>query len=117
MKLKLTAIGMAIFAFSATAHAAYTSDTTVTDVTVETGTNFARVALLSSPTSGVRPGCHNATYTKHYSFDVSTSKGKALLSLAMAALLSGRQLAVLGTGTCLNVGPAFVEEVSSLTMK
>lgn len=57
-----------------------------------------------------------ASYPSHYAFDTSTPKGKALLSLAEAALRSGKSVYVLGKNSCINTGSAQIEEVDTLSL-
>jgi hypothetical protein len=76
---------------------------TLQDITIESGTGHARIALNGPAISG-RPGCHNASYIVHYGFDISTAKGKAMLNLANAAMLSGKRVGVAGSINCTSVG-------------
>jgi len=105
---------LAAAAFGIVPSANATSGTnTLQDVTIESGTSFARIALNGTAITG-RPTCHNASYTVHYGFDISTEKGKALLSLATAAMLSGKRVAANGTGACTNLGSVTIETLGSL---
>jgi hypothetical protein len=73
----------------------------ITAVRVQ-GTNVA--VLLTDGIPNPRPGCHNSLQVTAYAFDFSTSKGRALLSLAQAAVLSGKPVTITGGTTCTNVG-------------
>lgn len=109
----LTAIG-ALCAMSPAANAT-SGENTILDITIETGTNYARVALNGGAIGG-RPACHNASYTVHYGFDISTAKGKALLSTAQAALLAGKIVTITGGTTCTNTGSVTLETMQKLTI-
>jgi hypothetical protein len=90
---------------------------TIADLTIEQGTQYARIAL-QGPAIGGRPGCHHAAYTVHYAFDISTAKGRALLATAQAALLSGKQVTATGAGvscTAVNLVVA-IETLALLTL-
>ena len=105
-------------ATSHTANATVSSTGLIQDITLEEGTNFARVALTTAVTG--RPACHNATFTTHYGFDVSTAKGKAALSMLTAAQLAGKRVVIFGTAACINVsqgvGTTNIEEVQRVVV-
>ena len=63
-------------------------------------TQFAVVTFAS--TIAFKPICH--TGGNGMVIDVTTSKGKALLSLAQSALLADLFVTATGTGTCTNTG-------------
>ena len=88
----------------------------VTDVTID-GNNFARLALAGSDITG-RPSCHTAgSFRKHYAWDISTHKGKAMLSAAQAALLSGKPVSASGSGNnCTSVSGGSIETLATLTL-
>lgn len=69
------------------------------------GTQYAVIGLNGGPYTTGRPSCHDSSgfYGAHWAFDVSTSKGKAQLAVAQAALLSGKTVTVTGGTTCVNV--------------
>jgi hypothetical protein len=69
------------------------------DITVY-GSN-ARI-FISSGISGSTPACASS-HPNHFAINVSTDKGRAQLSIATAAMLSGKTINVLGLGTCLAV--------------
>ena len=118
----VTILGVLVAALIApTVHA---SDVTwpggqVLDLVIEAGTQYARISV-SGTVSGSRPvnGCHNnSSLNRHWSFDISTAKGKAILSVATAALLSGATVVVVGAGNCLTVSPGVgVEAISLLSL-
>lgn len=116
---KSLAVLLAATLFSAlipTASANSLGQNTIADITVEAGTQYARIALNGSAITG-RPACHNATYTVHYGFDVSTAKGKALLSLATAASLAGKTIRITGSNACVTVASGLtLEDVESLVL-
>jgi hypothetical protein len=70
----------------------------VTELSLD-GTNLAW-AHFSANIGGSRPACMNSGWANDLAFDPTTSKGKALLSVLTAALLSGKQVDVAGVGTC-----------------
>jgi hypothetical protein len=52
----------------------------------------------------------------YFAFDVSTSKGKALLSVLLSAYLAGKGVGVQGAGSCTNAGAVTLETVSKVTL-
>lgn len=106
----ITAATVSLFANAASATG---TTNVISDITVE-GSYYARVAMAGSPIGG-RPACHNAAYTVHYQWDITTSKGKAMLSLAQAAQLAGKRVTVTGSGTCVT-GNASIEMLNSITL-
>lgn len=88
----------------------------VLDVTIE-GNNFARLALGGSDITG-RPACHTpGSFRKHYAWDISTHKGKAMLSAAQAALLSGKPVSASGSGnSCTAMPGGSIETLHTLTL-
>jgi hypothetical protein len=86
---------------------------TITDVTVY-GSN-ARI-YFETGVAGSTPGCTTAARNKHFAINVSTNKGKAQLSLATAALLSGKTVNVLGLDTCLTVESTGWQELDQITI-
>lgn len=114
MKLEVFAACLAVLAFSAPAHATYVQGV-IQDVTIDTGANYARVAVGTTAVGG-RPQCHDRAYSTHYGFDISTAKGKAVLSMAMAALLAGKTVAVAGADACIIVGAVEIEELIAFTL-
>ena len=87
---------------------------TVLEVTME-GTQFARVSVSGAAIGG-RPACHAAAFTVHYAFDISTSKGKAMLTALQSAVLSGKKVNVTGGSTCTSTGLNTIETLQILTL-
>lgn len=87
-------------------------------IQIDTGTNFAIIAILGT-VSGTRPQCHQSGWNSEYAVDISTTKGKAILALAQAALLSSKLVVVGGsgsTGGCLNTGSASLEVLNKFSI-
>jgi hypothetical protein len=114
VKFTLTAVCCAILPFVAPARGEGAVEGVIQDVTIG-GPNFARVAVGTVAVGG-RPACHNAAYTTHWGFDISTAKGKATLSVATAALLASRRVYVIGTNGCVDVGSIRLEEVDTIVL-
>lgn len=76
------------------------------------GTSF--VVLNVQPIVSGRPSCHNGFYVSSYALDVSTNKGRALLSTLQAALLANKTVHVTGGSTCTNTGSITLETVQEL---
>jgi hypothetical protein len=94
-----------------TAHAAgAVISAKITSMSVQS-TQFALV--LFSNTIASKPSCH--TGGNAMVIDVTTSKGKALLSLAQTAMLADLFVTAVGTGGCTNVGTSN-ENLSSLSV-
>lgn len=108
---------LAMLTFAGSAHAWSSTTGVLGDVTIE-GTNFARVAVGTTPITAGRPasGCHNAAYTTHYGFDISTTRGKAMLTAAISALLAGRSVTVAGSDSCVNLGTVSLENATAITV-
>jgi hypothetical protein len=115
-KMKFKVMGSLMMAAVAlgvapSARASSGGSATVIDVVVENGSSFGRIRLSGAAITTGRPGCHNQAYTTHYGFDLSTSKGKALLSTATAALLAGKTVQAGGDGlNCTLVAPGLAIE-------
>jgi hypothetical protein len=109
---------VATSSFSAPARSASAMSGTISDITIEGG-NWARIALNGSPPGG-RPACHNAAFTVHYGIDISTAKGKALISSLQASQLAKRQISVTGGNFCLTInginGNITLEALQTLTI-
>jgi hypothetical protein len=97
---------VAIFAVSTSASAAGGPSTvnggTIGDITID-GTSFARVYINNVGTIPSRPSCNNSGFFAHYAWDLSTAKGKALLSLLQAAQLSGKKVFLTGSTACTSI--------------
>jgi len=119
-KLMLTIVGSilavaSILPLSLEAYAT-TGSNTVSSVTIEGGTQYARLTLDGGPFGG-RPGCHNAAFGSDWAFDISTSKGKAMLASAQAAVLSGKRVSVSGGTTCTTVsGSIAIETLTKIQL-
>ena len=73
---------------------------TITDITV-IGSN-ARIYIRTGVRCS-RPGCTSASHQNHFGIDVTTDKGRAQLSIATAAMLSGKTINLTGYNTCIAV--------------
>jgi hypothetical protein len=82
------------------------------DLVEITGSNYAVLEIPGTVTP--RVSCQTAGYNNQFMFDVSTSKGKAMFSIALAAYVASRPVQVVGSGSCTNVGFGSLESVSSL---
>jgi hypothetical protein len=109
MRLKLVALVVTILfqlTFSPVAEASGNIGQIVS-IEIRPGTNFATVTMAPAGFYGTRPACHNSSQGPNsYGWDISTNKGRAMLSLAQAAQLAGKNLSVNGAsqpGTCTNV--------------
>jgi hypothetical protein len=86
----------------------------ILSLSIQNGTNFALVTFAG--VLGGAPTCQNQPLGG-FGFDVSTAKGKALLSLLESAYLAGKTIGYGGSGACLTVGPnVSVEAISIATM-
>jgi hypothetical protein len=78
------------------------------------------MGILGNPPD--RAGCHNGNQGSAWAIDLSTNKGRAMLSVATAALLAGKQISITGfTGTgaekCIATGTVGnIEGISNLTL-
>jgi hypothetical protein len=119
-KLTLKIVGSflaaaAVIPISPEANATSTASNTVFSVTIEGGTQYAQIMLDGGPYNTGRPSCHNPALGSNWAFDISTSKGKALLATAQAALLSGKSVSVTGSNSCTTVsGTLQIETLTSL---
>jgi hypothetical protein len=76
---------------------------TVKSLAIELGSSVAVITLNATAKFGVTPTCQLTQFPITYGWDISTPKGKALLALAQAALLSGKKVIVAGaagSNTC-----------------
>ena len=87
----------AIGSVAVAAHATQVSNVRLVQIEV-TGTNVA-VLTIDTSVPG-RPACHFPLAEASYSFDVSTSKGKAMLQLAQGAFLANKKIYISGGTTC-----------------
>ncbi len=65
--------------------------------------------LLTSPSCAQEP---SGGIPSGLAFDTNTAGGRAIQSLATAALLAGKKLSAVGTGMCALYGNAWVEDWS-----
>lgn len=113
-RLARIACATALLTQVSAAHATGVGDALITDITVE-GTQYARVCV-NRAVGGTRPACHNPTYSTHYAFDISTAKGKALLSILQAAQLAGKKINITGWNVCTNLGNEQIETIYDATI-
>jgi hypothetical protein len=90
-RLFASAVILASLSAIPVAHASSVFATRITTLQI-LGTQTAQIAFAT----GTGGPCQAAGYY----FDITTSKGKALLTVATAALLSNVTLEAFGTGTC-----------------
>jgi hypothetical protein len=83
---------------------------TVTQISIRNGTNFATVDFTG--VVGSHP-CGNAPASQ-FGFDISTAKGKALLSMLESAYLAGKTIGYGGSGACITVEGGLSAEVLSI---
>lgn len=103
------AICSVVMALSSQAYATFSSGT-INDITIDSGANYARISVGTTAVTG-RPACHNnAAYSTHWSIDLSTAKGKALMTAATSAMLAGKQVNITGAGTCFTVSSGLTIE-------
>lgn len=119
-KLKLTTVasllaGAAIGLLSPAANASGAWNR-LESVTIESGTQVATIEFPGSWAG--RPSCHNIGFPGFFAFDISTSKGKALLATAQAALLAGKQVMADGATTCTTVSTGItIETLTKLSLR
>lgn len=99
----LSSLGFALVASIAIpASAARTGvNLTIGDITVY-GSN-ARIAISGGTLSGTKASCTPSSRQNHFGINLATEKGRAQLSLATAAMLSGKVIFVTGKDTCIAV--------------
>ncbi len=71
---------------------------TVKDVRIDRG-GWGIIAF-DGPVVGNPATCRSTFYTSQMSFDANTEGGKAIFAMALAAVASGKQVSVIGTGLC-----------------
>ena len=89
-----------------------------------TGGNTAGYAIIvmNGQPTGSRPSCHTGLYQYHWAVDVGTSKGRAMLSTATAAMLAGKPITVWGgvasPNECVNTLSAFgpIEQIARIDL-
>ena len=113
----LSILSFAALAFNAAPAAAARTGVslTITEITV-IGTN-ARISF-SSGLSGTKAGCTSTSRQNHFGINVGTNKGRALLQVATAALLSGKTVNVTGFDTCIAVDTTLIDwqELNQLSL-
>jgi hypothetical protein len=106
----------ALLALTSTVYALSSVQATIIELMITEGDQYARMAVGTTEITD-RPTCHAAGYINHYGFDLSTAKGKAILTTATAAMLAGRRIGVVGSGTCVPVSPNLtLESVGALIL-
>jgi hypothetical protein len=119
-KIKWLGIVGVCAALSATprvAEATSINNTKVYSITIVGGnTGFVRLSITGSVSAG-RPACHVPGLWTNYAFELSHSKGQAMLSTLQAALLAGRQISIVGGTNCTNVDGTQLETITSLTLQ
>lgn len=104
------------------------SDATASDVnsatinTINVVNNFGVISMNGTIT-GSRASCHVTQFSNSWSIDITTSKGRAILSTATAALLAGKKISITGTtagGTaaCLTLPSPYntIEQVTGIAL-
>ena len=113
-KVKVLVAICAFIVVGVSSRGASASSTTAKVANIQvTGTSF--VILYVQGTVGNRPSCHSGG-NNEYAFDVSTNKGRALLSTAQAALLAGRYVSIFGGSSCTTVGAQPIETLQTLIL-
>jgi hypothetical protein len=87
---------------------------TVADISIE-GESFARVGLNAAVIKD-RPACHDEDFSSHYAWDISSNKGRAMLSIIQAAQLSGKKLLLIGSDTCTATGENTIETLTAVSI-
>jgi hypothetical protein len=109
-QFRFAAIAVALTAITCSAYASALGPVTVASVSIISA-NVATINFSSIVTSS--PAC--AVYPQiRMSIDISTNRGKAALSSAQGALLSGRKVTVGGAGTCTLTGG--VEDLATIIL-
>jgi hypothetical protein len=118
MRIKLLAsiVGLlALTCFAADARAAGGTGQ-ITALTICNGVSYAMVGFTGLVDTS-RPTCHStlSTYASSFAFDISTDKGKAMLSLLEGAQLAGKTVGYGdGSATCVTVQPGVSIETLSI---
>lgn len=125
--LLISCVGCLSLMFAASEAKAATTTASITDIQILNASpaGTVHIAILNMSIVGNPPdraSCHNGLQGSLWSIDLSTNKGRAMLSIATAALLAGKQITVQGfTGTgaekCLATGTVGnIEGVSKLSL-
>src|SRR4051812_36719337 len=118
IKFLASAVSLALITtLSPVANAAGNGYGPLDGVSVANGVNYASIQISGAGTIG-HPACQTGGSTSpFFGFDISTNKGKAMLSLAQAAQLAGKVVSVAGTGACITVGTGLTYEgLASITV-
>ncbi|HKY37317.1 MAG TPA: hypothetical protein VJN18_15345 [Polyangiaceae bacterium] len=108
---------LATTAISGAPAASSSGNEKLTELTIHyAGTNVALVRTTNVVAQVNRPGCHQTWFDRHYMFDVSTSKGKAMFSQLTAAYLAGYSVVLQGGANCTTAGGDVVETLTGVRM-
>jgi hypothetical protein len=80
------------------------------------GANHAIVRMTNVIPQAQRPACHQTWWDRQYIFDVSTARGRAMLSVLTSAYLAGKPAQVNGANTCTTVGPDIIETANGVRL-
>jgi hypothetical protein len=104
-----------VASLATTAHAAGSIPAPGSHITAINISNSSDVVYFTvDGTVTGQPAC--ATLTKTFAFDITTDKGKAYLSVLIAAELSGKLIRATGTGTCTLPALGSVENLAWLVV-
>src|SRR5262245_27750897 len=97
---------VAALSLTSIAHAAGSVSSSVTQISI-VGTSTSSYASISfGALISAGPSCAGSLTNIMY-IDLSTNKGRAVLSTATAALLAGKLVSAIGTGTCVTPSNGF----------
>ena len=100
---------LSVFSISNVAQAIGSISATVADVRVDR--SGLGIIAFSQSIGGEAAACRVTPYTSHFSFDAKTEGGKAIYSMALTAVASGKKMVAYGTGSCLDYANT-VESIS-----
>ncbi len=109
MKTKLFIMGLVFIStliFFSTSHAADESGT------IDSGWNIYSDGNLFFYLSGSQLNGPNCPITERWAFDTTTPLGKSFFSAFLTAYTTGKQIRVVGTGTCTHGNTETVAEFS-----
>jgi hypothetical protein len=109
-------LGIAVLsAFPKPALAARTgASVAITDITI-VGTGDKARLLITAGVAGTAPACGLAK-PNEFAIDLATNKGRSIINLATAAMLSGKSVNVAGLETCLLVGGTYYQTLDLITL-
>jgi hypothetical protein len=81
---------------------------TVTEVRVDA--DGKGMVFFSQTIVGAPPSCVHSAYTNAFAFNSNTAGGRSVLAVALAAKATGDTISVVGAGTCVIFGNAWVED-------